>query len=111
MSLQLDLFAEPEPVENIPASEEALATADALPALAAQLLNALRIHSVPDHERCKVGGLAELERQANGILRGVESRRPLLTDERWQAALHALPYFYVRRSYQASTRGLNNYGI
>jgi hypothetical protein len=111
MSLQLDLFAEPEPVLNIPAGEaselqpsgEAPTTADALPVLAAQLLDALRIHSVPDHERCKVGGLAELERQANGILRGVESRRPLLTDERWQAALHALPYYYVR--------GFNNYGI
>ena len=102
MSLQLGLFDDPEPVEIIPASGEA-PTADALPALAAQLLDALRIHSVPDYEYCKVGGLAELERQANGILRGVESRRPLLTDERWQAALHALPYYYVR--------GQNNYGI
>jgi hypothetical protein len=103
VSLQLGLFDDPALALNIPASGEAPALAETLPALAAQLLDALRIHSAPDHERCKAGGLAELERQANGILRGVESRRPLLTDERWQAALHALPYYYVR--------GLNNYGI
>ena len=103
MSLQLDLFSDPAPVENIPASGETPALAATLCPLAAKFLKALRIHSVPDYERCKAGDLAELERQANGILRGVESRRPLLTDERWQAALYALPYYYIR--------GLNNYGI
>ena len=100
-SLQLDLFAEPEEPTTVEAVSAS--TAPQLPALAAQLLNALRIHSMPDHTRCAAGGLVELERMANGILRGVESRRPLLTDERWQAALHALPYYYVR--------GLNNYAI
>ena len=99
MSLQLDLFADlappPMPVDKSPET-------DAFSPLAAQLLAALRIHNVADHARC-TGDLAELERMANGILRGVESRRPLLTDERWQAALYALPYFYIR--------GLNNYGI
>lgn len=64
--------------------------------LPAQLLDALRIHSVADYERCAAGGLIELERQANMILRGVASNRPKLTDERWQAALDALPYYYVR---------------
>lgn len=69
---------------------------DSLPPLAAQLLDALRIHSKPDQARCAAGGLVELERQANLILRGVASDRPRMTNERWQAALHALPMFYVR---------------
>ena len=86
---QLDLFSllEPAPAETSPPG---------FPTLPAQLLAALRIHSALDHERCK-GNLAELERQANLILRGVASDRPRLTDERWQAALHSLPYFYSSR--------------
>lgn len=97
---QLDLFAEPEPVVIAPeqASEPAPASLvpDCLPPLAEQLLAALRIHSAPDHAHCAAGGLVELERQENLILRGVASIRPKLTDGRWQAALHALPMFYVR---------------
>ena len=107
-SLQLDLFSEQLPTSpetNTASGDLALpASASELPALAEQLLKALRIHSIPDHERCAAGGRIELERQANLILRGVASDRPRVTDERWQAALHNLPMFYVR---SISINGIN----
>ncbi len=102
MSGQLGLFDEPAPVEKSPETDAVCASV--LPALATKLLDALRIHSVPDHGRCAVGGLVELERQANLILRRVASDRPAVTDERWQAALDALPYYYTRR---ISINGIN----